>query len=392
MDKKVMEQALEQVRTPFYLFDMDDSVKKIRKLKATFGPNVDICYAMKANPFLAGGLSQAADYFEVCSPGEFRICERAGVPMEKIVLSGVYKDKDDIEAMLAHYKSQGTYTVESLSQWNLLESYARGHRLPIHILLRLTNGSQFGLEREEISRIIGAAYKNGLMEVDGIQFFSGTQKKSTARMREELQRLDAFLLELYDAFRFVPKKLEYGPGFPVDYFGDNPQIEDTVINILSEELSSLRYTGRVVLEIGREIAAPCGSYVTKVVDIKRRGEKRFCIVDGGTHQINYYGQIMAMKTPPVTHWDHSGEDPISWTVFGSLCSMNDVLVREHPFSGLHLGSRFIFEKAGAYSATESMALFLSHDLPQVVLYSGQNGFQLARGQIQTDVLNSMKQE
>ena len=30
--------------------------------------------------------------FEVCSPGDFRICERVGVPMERIVLSGVYKN------------------------------------------------------------------------------------------------------------------------------------------------------------------------------------------------------------------------------------------------------------------------------------------------------------
>ena len=46
---------------------------------------------MKANPFLTGPMMDVVPTFEVCSPGEFRICERVGVPMERIVLSGVYR-------------------------------------------------------------------------------------------------------------------------------------------------------------------------------------------------------------------------------------------------------------------------------------------------------------
>ena len=50
--------------------------------------------------------------FEVCSPGEFRICERVGVPMERIVLSGVYKNPEDMEYVLSTYGGKGVYTVE----------------------------------------------------------------------------------------------------------------------------------------------------------------------------------------------------------------------------------------------------------------------------------------
>ena len=45
----------------------------------------------EANPFLVN--TAVLDRYEVCSPGEFAICERLGIPMSKIVLSGVYKEK-----------------------------------------------------------------------------------------------------------------------------------------------------------------------------------------------------------------------------------------------------------------------------------------------------------
>ena len=387
MKNEIIRQALALADTPFYLFNTDTAQEKIRRLKNSLGTNVDICYAMKANPALAGALSGTADYLEVCSPGEFRICVRAGVPLEKIVLSGVFKDGADIEEITADYPALGTYTVESPAQWELLERCSRTAARPLRLLLRLTDGSQFGLEPGEVRRIIEEARDIGSVEIAGIQFFSGTQKKNTGRMAGELRELDEFIQELGRDYGFSPERFEYGPGFPVDYFGHDPDIEDTVMRDLSAALASMRYRGRVVLEMGREIAACCGSYVTKVVDVKRRGDKNLCVVDGGIHHINYYGQMMAMETPPVIQWEESGEPPVPWTVFGALCSRNDVLLREHPFSGLRPGSRLVFEKAGAYAPTEGAALFLSRDLPELWTYSASDGFRLLRGRLRTDVLN-----
>lgn len=43
-----------------------------------------------------GTPSYVFDTDEVCSPGEFAICEKEGIPRDKIVLSGVNKEKKDI--------------------------------------------------------------------------------------------------------------------------------------------------------------------------------------------------------------------------------------------------------------------------------------------------------
>ena len=45
-------------------------------------------------------MDSLVDCFEVCSPGEFRICEKEGIRREKIVLSGVYKEEQDIRDVM----------------------------------------------------------------------------------------------------------------------------------------------------------------------------------------------------------------------------------------------------------------------------------------------------
>ncbi len=47
------------------------------------------------------------------------------------------------------------------------------------------------------------------------------------------------------------------------------------------------------------------------------------------------------------------------------------------------GAILVFERTGAYSAMEGMALFLSHELPGVVLYSEAEGWIQARVQQET---------
>ncbi len=82
---------ISDIATPAYVFDEEVLVERVRKVKEFFGKSVAVCFAIKANPFLVGVLKDVVDCFEVCSPGEFRICKRVGIAPEKIVLSGVYK-------------------------------------------------------------------------------------------------------------------------------------------------------------------------------------------------------------------------------------------------------------------------------------------------------------
>ncbi len=392
MKEQDLDVIINEYKTPFYLFDTDLLAKQISKLRSVLGSKVELCYAMKANPFLVKELEHLVDYFEVCSPGEFHICERATLPMEKIVMSGVYKKQEDITYALQTYNSRITYTIESYSQWQLLEQYSAQHQLTLRVLLRLTSGNQFGMDEALIREIIKNRDHYPFVHIEGIQFFSGTQKKSPNKHEHELTMLDHFCMDLKEQYGFVVNKLEYGSGLPIYYFDEENDEEDFMLESLAQLISKLKFSGKISLELGRFIAANCGYYVTSVVDLKKNKGESYCIVDGGIHQMNYFGQMMAMKKPPIKHWSHGDGETDNWTVCGSLCSINDILVRQYPFTNLQIGDKLIFQKAGAYSVTEGISLFLSRDLPQVLMYSEEKNICVARKTYQTNTLNYYNNE
>ena len=110
----------ESIATPAYVFDLDELKDRLQMIRRCLGNRIRLCYAMKANPFLVAPLQNFVDKYEVCSPGEFRICERHQVPMEQIVLSGVYKEDREICHAVEMYAGKGTFTIESKQQLELV--------------------------------------------------------------------------------------------------------------------------------------------------------------------------------------------------------------------------------------------------------------------------------
>lgn len=157
---------------------------------------------------------------------------------------------------------------------------------------------------------------------------------------------------------------------------------------MARALKALRYDGELVLEMGRRIAAECGSYCVTAADLKESGGARWCVTDGGIHQLGYFGQMLGMKKPELLHPEETQGEKETWTICGALCTANDVLVRDCPLAGLRAGDHLIFSRAGAYSVTESPALFLSRDLPEILLYSEKSGLRTARPRFETSRLNA----
>lgn len=79
-------------KTPAFIFDLDGLGEYLRFLRANF-KGKKLCYAMKANPFLAGFIADFVDKIEVCSDGEFEICKSYGILAHKIFYTGVYKNE-----------------------------------------------------------------------------------------------------------------------------------------------------------------------------------------------------------------------------------------------------------------------------------------------------------
>ena len=93
----------------------------------------------------------------------------------------------------------------------------------------------------------------------------------------------------------------------------------------------------------------------------------------------YYGQSMAMKQPICELFPpRTGEASRHWNLCGSLCTMNDILVKQFPADDLKIGDTVLFKNTGAYAMTEGIALFLSRDLPQILIKEEHGGLTCAR--------------
>lgn len=372
MEKSLEKKLISEVGTPFYVFDIDVLRERIDYLKSMMPENVHLCYAMKANPFVVKEIDEIMEKYEICSYGEWNIAKKMGVIDSKMVISGVYKDEISMGDILNNYKNGEVFTIESLNQIELLNKLTKEKKKVINIILRLTSGNQFGMCEEEIIEILENRANYEYLNIMGIQYFSGTQKKLSKRIIKELEYVDEFVLNLKNNLGFVVEELEFGPGFPVVYFEAEQDFdEQTYLMEIADKIKNMKYQGHITMELGRSIVASCGSYYTKVVDKKINKEGNFAILDGGMNHLVYYGQMMAMKKPMLDIIPKR-EDKIleNWNLVGALCTINDLIVKQLPVSNLEIGDIFVFKNTGAYSMTEGISLFLSRDLPKVVFVQG----------------------
>ncbi len=389
MNNDQLLQLAQEFGTPTYVFDLDAFSTRADSIKAVLGSNIALCFSIKANPFLVGSLPDVIQKLEVCSPGELTVCEKMGVDMGQVIFSGINKTLEDVSRAMTD--SVGVFTAESLLHLRLIDQCARESGKTVPVLLRLTNGSQFGMDESDIEQIVAQRADYAGVVLTGLHYFTGTQKKKASIVCDELDKVDEFSRTLYQRYGFAVRCLEYGPGLGVDYFGPDPDIaEQQLLESVAPRLRQASERYELTVEMGRYFSACCGTYLTRVMDIKCNCGTYYAVLDGGIHQINYDGQIMGMKIPELRLLPSSnGEGPhLDYTLCGSLCTHNDILIRKVSLPELKIGGVLAFCRAGAYSVTEGMALFLSRELPRVFLYAKKYGFKQIRKLTPTDPMNT----
>lgn len=381
---KLQEIAIEN--TPFYVFDIDELKRRINSIKSMLPANAELCYAIKANPFILKSLKDEDLLFEVCSPGELSICEKYGVEPSKIVFSGVCKTQEDVDR--AYALKVKTITLESpLHCEYLLNTVTKSEsKHQQEVILRFTGGNQFGMSSQDIENCISKIKAVDSLVVRGIHYFTGTQKKIN-KIQEEVTFIQSFCDELKNKAGITFDSIEYGPGLSFNYFSnDDEKTNMSELEAFSSMIKNSNYN--FVIELGRYIASSCGTYVTKIMDVKSNNNSNYIIIDGGINHINYYGQMMGMKVPPVKQIKTGTQgDTARYTICGSLCTTADVVLRELTLNNAQPGDLLSFENIGAYSITEGIYLFLSHPLPAVYLCE-KNKLEKVRGQNETFEINS----
>ena len=227
MDKTALRTAAAKYGTPLYLFDLEAFTARAQRVRAAFGSDVNLCYSMKANPFVLRGLPDVFRWVEVCSPGELTICERLGIPPERILYSGVNKGADDVARAVA--LGADLLTAESTLHFDLICAAAAAQGKHVNVLPRLTAGSQFGMDPDALAELVARRAEFPNVTIVGIHYFSGTQKRKDAVIAKELTHLDEYLTMLHEQYGFTAQHVEYGPGLNAECFREDAEARDCCI-------------------------------------------------------------------------------------------------------------------------------------------------------------------
>jgi len=173
----------------------------------------------------------------------------------------------------------------------------------------------------------------------------------------------------WGARRAVPiAEINVGGGMCVDYRRPHALFD---WQSYGRGLARLARPGEQIrVEPGRAVAAYCGWYVTRVLDVKRSHGETFAVVAGGTHHLRTpaaKGHDQPFAILPVQWWPHGWQRERAEgavTLVGQLCTPKDVLARNVRVERLRAGDIVLFAMAGAYAWNISHHDFLMHPAPR----------------------------
>lgn len=373
--------------TPCFVYSKQGMIARYNRLKSAFAPlDVTVFYALKANFNLSvlKVFLEAGSSLDVNSAGELYRALKAGATGDKLLLTGVGKRIEEIEAGL----NAGVTMVkaESREEVELLQSIAAEKNITIEIALRVNPNvnpethpyistglaeNKFGIPIEEAKDIYLAHSRYSHLKFTGIDMHIGSQITTPRPHAEAAEILAGIYSELQK--KGVPlSHFDIGGGFGVNYQpGSEVQIED-----FAKELLPVlnKITGKIYLEPGRSLIANAGALLSRVQYRKNNGVKEFVVVDAAMTDLlrpSIYGAYHHIQ--PVVQTDNAD---IVADVVGPVCESGDFLAKSRPLTDLHRNDVLAVMSAGAYGMVMS-SNYNARSRAAEVLVSG-NKFKVIR--------------
>ena len=384
--------------TPLYVYSAATIASRYRAIDEAFaGHPHSIHYALKANSTLAiarllRGLGSNAD---ANSGGEIEVARRAGFAPSQIVFTGVGKTR----AELGHAIDLGvrSINVESEGEIERIEALSRERKVRTKIAVRVNpdvdarthphistglKTNKFGIPLDQVRALCARTRGRPNVEIVGLHAHVGSQITNMEPLAHAAAALVTLARELAIDGTTI-EHLDIGGGLGVSYDGSPvPEAADYARAVLPV----LRESGiAIVLEPGRQIIAPAGVLLTRVVDVKPQpGDGRlFVVMDAGmTELIRPMLYSAFHRIEPVVHTDAPMTDA---DIVGPLCESSDTLGRNRTVPRPSVGDLYAVLDTGAYGSVMA-SNYNRRMLPAEVLVENGRARVIRRRQTLDDVL------
>lgn len=363
----------QQYGTPLYLYSERAIIAAYQGF-ASAAPGVDlqVCYAVKANPSLGiiRLLAQQGAGFDIVSQGELQRVIAAGADAGKVVFSGVGKTTEELRFALS--QSVGCINVESLFEVEQLGDIAAsmGLRAPVSIRINpdidaqthpyISTGlkeNKFGLSLPQALAAYQIAKGHPGLEIVGVDCHIGSQITTLAPFLAAADRVLAFVDALAEQ-GIALSHIDLGGGLGVCYHDETPPAPATLVEALVTRVKAwadqrARAVPRLVFEFGRAIVGNAGVLISAVTLLKpgaSAADRHFAVVDAAMNDLmrpSLYGawhEVIPLSTTPSSQAQRA-----RWDMVGPICESGDWLAKDRDLA-LAPGDLVAFASAGAYGS------------------------------------------
>jgi diaminopimelate decarboxylase len=398
-----LEALAKQYGTPLYVYSAGQILHRLCLFTNAFASISHlVCYSVKANSALAilKLLDQNGAGFDIVSGGELeRILRVNKSAAQRVVFSGVGKTAAEID--LALRSDILLFNVESAGELDLLAERASKLRRHARVALRVNpdvfaethpyistglREHKFGIDIRQARTVYKAAAKHKFLDPTGVSVHIGSQIRSTDPFGAAAERI-AQLVRALRADGIAVNSVDAGGGLGIEYHTDhsfNP--EEKIQQYATALLKALRPIEnlQLLLEPGRFIVAQAGALLTRVLYVKKNGEKTFVITDAAMNDLirptlyqAYHDIIPVMR--------RKGARKKTVDVVGPVCETGDFFARDRQLSELRPGDLVAILDAGAYGLSLS-SNYNSRPRPAEVLVEGKCSRLIRRRENMDDLL------
>ena len=372
--------------TPLYVYDAKIIRKKYSQLRAALPDNLQIYYAVKANPNheILQIMASLYDGFDVASRGEAKRAIDAGVRPENISFAGPGKTTEELLYAVEH---NITLSIESRQEYRHISRICTETGRTATVVIRVNpdfelSGSgmkmgggskKFGVDSELVPDLIKDIDNQDMVAFKGIHIFSGSQNLQAEELLKTFEKIVEYAVELQSETGVVLQQLNMGGGLGIPYYAHEQELDIEKIGtglkkIFKKTSSELRHTVPVI-ELGRYTVGECGVYLSRILYRKESRGEIFIVTDGGLHHhlaaTGNLGQSLVRRPMPVTVANRQGSPLEKVHVVGPLCTPLDSFgFVELPES--REGDIVAVLQSGAYGFSASPQLFLTHPVPKEV--------------------------
>jgi diaminopimelate decarboxylase len=361
--------------------------RKVQELRTAFPAEVEIHFAMKANPMPAvvKHFCRLVDGIDVASAGEMDVAIAAGMRPDLVSFAGPGKSPQELERAVA-----AGIVINAESELELKRLAEIAHRSGVRpkVAIRVnpdfelkTSGmkmaggpKQFGIDAERVPQVLRELATLPL-EFWGFHIYSGSQNLRPDIISDAQQKSAALAIELARHAPAPVRLLNLGGGLGIPYFPNEQPLDLAPIGenlrMLVPVIKSALPEATIALELGRFLVGESGVYVCRISDRKISRGHVFLITDGGLHHhlaaSGNFGQVIRKNYPVLIATRIGSAQNECASVVGPLCTPLDLLADRMEMSCAQVGDLAAVFQSGAYGLTASPLGFLSHPPPLEIL-------------------------